>query len=170
LSRECQRQVIACNEQSLVTRQQPPANKPHGYMTLISGFFYLVIVFRYYLSYIRLQTVFRSNLPVSEPLSTWTFLSNYAHVLVCLADNPDARLRDVAERVGITERTAFRLIGELEEAGVLERAKEGRRNHYDINTDAHLRHAIEKHCTVGELLETVLHQHASVNNKSEKLQ
>lgn len=106
---------------------------------------------------------------MSEPLSTWTFLSNYAHVLVCLADNPDARLRDVAEKVGITERTAFRLIGELEEAGVLERAKEGRRNHYVINTAAHLRHAIEKNCTVGELLETVLHQHASVNNKLEKL-
>ena len=67
-------------------------------------------------------------------------------------------LRDVADKVGITERTAFRLIGELEEAGVLERAKEGRRNHYVINTDAHLRHAIEEHCTVGELLETVLQQ------------
>jgi DNA-binding IclR family transcriptional regulator len=100
-----------------------------------------------------------------EPLASWTFLSNYAHVLVCLADNPDARLRDVAERVGITERTAFRLIGELEEAGVLERAKEGRRNHYLINTEAHLRHAMEEHCTVGELLQTVLHPKASVNSK-----
>jgi len=107
---------------------------------------------------------------VSEPHSSWTFLSNYAHVLVCLADNPDARLRDVAERVGITERTAFRLIGELEEAGILERAKEGRRNHYVINTDAHLRHAIEEHCTVGELLKTVLHQQVSAKHKSEKMQ
>ena len=99
-----------------------------------------------------------------EPLNTWTFLSNYAHVLVCLADNPDARLRDVADRVGITERTAFRLIGELEEAGVLERAREGRRNRYVINTEAHLRHAIEEHCTVGELLETVLNQQAPMKN------
>lgn len=107
---------------------------------------------------------------MTEPLPTWTFLSNYAHVLICLADNPDARLRDVAGKVGITERTAFRLIGELEEAGILKRAKEGRRNHYVINTKAHLRHAIEQQCTVGELLETVLHQQASVNNKSEKLQ
>ena len=71
---------------------------------------------------------------MTEPAPNWTFLSNYAHVLICLADNPDARLRDVAERVGITERTAFRLIDELEEAGVLERAREGRRNHYVINT------------------------------------
>jgi DNA-binding IclR family transcriptional regulator len=101
---------------------------------------------------------------VSESPQNWTFLSNYAHVLVCLADNPDARLRDVAERVGITERTAFRLIGELEEAGVLERAREGRRNHYVINTDAHLRHAIEEHCTVGNLLETILNQQAPTNN------
>lgn len=101
---------------------------------------------------------------MTERLPTWTFLSNYAHVLVCLADNPDARLRDVADKIGITERTAFRLISELEEAGVLERAKEGRRNRYLINTDTHLRHAIEGHCTVGELLETILQQHASVNN------
>ena len=101
---------------------------------------------------------------MTELLRTWTFLSNYAHVLLCLAENPDARLRDVADRVGITERTAFRLIGELEEAGVLERARQGRRNHYVINTDAHLRHAIEEHCTVGELLETILQQHTSVNN------
>ncbi len=95
---------------------------------------------------------------MTETTPNWTFLSNYAHVLICLAENPDARLRDVAEIVGITERTAFRLIGELEEAGVLERAREGRRNHYVINTKAHLRHSIEKHCTVGELLETVLPQ------------
>jgi DNA-binding IclR family transcriptional regulator len=108
--------------------------------------------------------------PVTEPSHNWTFLSNYAHVLVCLADNPHARLRDVAEKVGITERTAFRLIGELEEAGVIERAKEGRRNHYVINTDAHLRHTIEEHCTVGELLELVLHQQTSANQKSENLQ
>ena len=107
---------------------------------------------------------------MTEPLPTWTFLSNYAHVLICLADNPDARLRDVAGKVGITERTAFRLIDELEAAGILERAKEGRRNHYVINTEANLRHAIEEHCTVGDLLETVLRRQTSVNNKPEKLQ
>lgn len=101
---------------------------------------------------------------MTELHRNWTFLSNYAHVLVCLAENPDARLRDVAEKVGITERTAFRLIGELEEAGILERARQGRRNHYLINSDAHLRHAIEEHCTVGELLETILQQHTSANN------
>lgn len=107
---------------------------------------------------------------MAEPRSTWTFLSNYAHVLVCLAENPDARLRDVAQKVGITERTAFRLIGELEEAGVLERAKEGRRNHYLINKQAHLRHAMEQHCTVGELLQTVLNPQTLVSSKQETMQ
>jgi predicted transcriptional regulator len=86
----------------------------------------------------------------------WTFLSNYAHVLVCLAENPEARLRDVAERVGITERSTQRLIAHLDQAGILIRVKQGRRNSYYINTHAHLRHPIEEFCTVGELLQVVL--------------
>jgi len=86
----------------------------------------------------------------------WTFLSNYAHVLVCLAENPEARLRDVAERVGITERSAQRLISHLDEAGILTRVRHGRRNSYYIDTNTHLRHPIEESCTVGELLKLVL--------------
>ena len=93
---------------------------------------------------------------MNESANDWTFFSNYAHVLVCLAENPQARLRDVADRVGITERTALRLITHLEEAGILKREKQGRRNRYAIDTLAHLRHPIESHCTVGELLTTVL--------------
>ena len=96
---------------------------------------------------------------MADVVQGWTFLSNYAHVLISLADNPHARLRDVAERVGITERSALRLVTELEAANILERIKEGRRNHYVINEKAHLRHPIEAHCTVGELLETVLKPH-----------
>ncbi|MEM9056970.1 MAG: winged helix-turn-helix domain-containing protein [Pseudomonadota bacterium] len=86
----------------------------------------------------------------------WTFFSNYTHVLVCLAENRHARLRDVAVRVGITERTALRLVAQLVDAGILVREKEGRRNSYRIKLDSHLRHPIEAHCTVGELLEIVL--------------
>lgn len=86
----------------------------------------------------------------------WTFLSNYGHVLVCLAENPGVRLRDIADRVGITERTAQRLITQLDEAGILTRVKLGRRNSYYIDTSAHLRHPIEEHCTVGELLKLIL--------------
>lgn len=86
----------------------------------------------------------------------WTFLSNYGHVLVCLAENPGVRLRDIAERVGITERSAQRLITHLDAAGILTRVKLGRRNSYYIDTSAHLRHPIEEHCTVGELLKLIL--------------
>jgi DNA-binding Lrp family transcriptional regulator len=93
---------------------------------------------------------------MSDTNTDWNFFSNYAHVLVCLAENPDARLRDVAERVGITERTALRVVTHLEEAGILTRSKVGRRNSYVIDPDKRLRHPIEAHCTVGDLLATIL--------------
>jgi DNA-binding IclR family transcriptional regulator len=93
---------------------------------------------------------------MTDPAANWSFLSNYAHVLVCVADDPELRLRDMAGRVGITERTALRLVTDLEEANIITRVKEGRRNRYLINSKAHLRHPIESHCTVGELLRTIL--------------
>jgi predicted transcriptional regulator len=86
---------------------------------------------------------------------SWTFLSNYAHVLITLAEDPWVRLRDVAAKVGITERAAQRIVGHLEEAGVLTREREGRRNHYCIDTSKHLRHPLESHTTVGDLIEMV---------------
>ncbi len=93
---------------------------------------------------------------MSDTHTDWNFFSNYAHVLVCLAENPDARLRDVAERVGITERTALRVVTHLEEAGILTRVKVGRRNSYVIDPDKRLRHPIEAHRTVGDLLGSIL--------------
>jgi hypothetical protein len=87
---------------------------------------------------------------------TWTFLSNYTHVLVCLARNPDTRLRDIATSVGITERAAQRIVGDLEAAGVITRTKDGRRNHYEIELDAPLRHPLECNSTVGNLLSLFL--------------
>ena len=87
---------------------------------------------------------------------SWTFLSNYAHVLVCLARDPDARLRDVADQVGITERAAHRIVGELEAAGVVKRRREGRRNHYELELSVPLRHPLEENRTVGRLLEMLL--------------
>ena len=86
----------------------------------------------------------------------WTFLSNYAHVLVCLAEDPGARMRDVAERVGITERAAIRIVKHLEEADVLTKQREGRRNRYRINMDKPLRHPLEAYSTVGSLLTMLL--------------
>lgn len=88
--------------------------------------------------------------------SAWTFLSNHTHVLVCLALDPDQVLREVAFRVGITERAVQRIVADLEQAGVLERERDGRRNHYRLNLDARLRHPLEEHCSVGELLESVI--------------
>lgn len=86
----------------------------------------------------------------------WTFLSNHAHVLVCLARDPDARLRDVAEWVGITERAVHRIVTELEDAGVITRQREGRRNHYEIDPTASMRHPMEAERTVGNLLAILL--------------
>jgi len=93
---------------------------------------------------------------MTEPSSHWNFFSNFAHILVCLAEDPHARLRDVAERVGITERSASRLVSELDRAGILTRVKDGRRNMYVIDTGQHLRHPLEAHCTVGDMLAFIL--------------
>ena len=79
-------------------------------------------------------------------------LTNHAHVLVCLAADPEARLRDLAVRVGLTERATHRLVAELVAAQVVERARVGRRNHYVVRLDTPLRHPVEAGHTVGELL------------------
>ncbi len=90
----------------------------------------------------------------STPAS-WTFLTNHSHVLMCLHRDSQIRLRDVADEVGITERAVQRIIQELEEAQVITRQREGRRNQYRVNTRSHLRHSLESHCTVGDLLKMV---------------
>ena len=83
---------------------------------------------------------------------SWTYLSNHAHVLICVAENSDARLRDVAERVGITERAVQSIVTDLEEAGAITRVREGRRNRYEVHADAKLRHPVEAGCTLEDLL------------------
>lgn len=97
-----------------------------------------------------------TNSAANKANGSWTFLSNHAHVLVCLARDPDVRLRDMAQRVGMTERGVFRVITELEQGGVITRVKEGRRNHYRINVSAPLRHHLESTRTVGALLQLLL--------------
>lgn len=88
--------------------------------------------------------------------STWTFLSNHAHVLVCIAQNPLSLARDLAEQVGITERAVRRIIAELNEAGYLTHDREGRRNRYTVHAEMPMRHQVEGHCLVSDLLDTVL--------------
>ena len=83
---------------------------------------------------------------------SWTFLTNHARVLLCLAGEPDLRLREAAERIGITERAVQRIVTDLEDAGVITRTREGRRNTYAVNSEARLRHPGDAHVTVGDLL------------------
>ncbi len=95
---------------------------------------------------------------MTERAPTWTFLSNHAHTLICLAEDPTARMRDVADRVGITERAAMRIVSHLEDGGILTRQKEGRRNRYIIHTQKFLRHPLESRCSVGSLLSLVVRE------------
>ncbi len=86
-------------------------------------------------------------------MAEWTFLTNHAHVLLCVARDPGVRLRDVAATVGITERAAQKIVADLVEAGYLEREREGRRNRYRLNTDLPLRHPMDREHPVGEIIE-----------------
>lgn len=89
-------------------------------------------------------------------MAEWTFFTNHAHVLVCIARDPGIRLRDVAERVGVTERAAQRIVADLVEAGYLHRTRDGRRNHYQVHRELPLRHPVEQDHHIGEIL-SVLH-------------
>ena len=89
----------------------------------------------------------------SDGTTHWTFLTNHAQVLLCIAHDPDIRLRDVAETVGITERAAQRIVFELAEAGFIERERRGRRNRYLINETAEMRHPAQQGYVIGELLD-----------------
>lgn len=88
----------------------------------------------------------------------WTFLTNHAHVLLAIAAEPNLRIRDVAGRIGITERATQRIVADLVEAGYLESHREGRRNHYSIHPERPLRHPAEQHHRIGELLEVLAHE------------
>lgn len=83
----------------------------------------------------------------------WTFLTNHAHVLLCLAADPDVLLREVAEQVGITERAAQLIVADLEHAGYITRTRIGRRNHYAVKGRRRLRHPLEAHRSVQVLLD-----------------
>ncbi|MCS7063173.1 MAG: winged helix-turn-helix transcriptional regulator [Methylacidiphilales bacterium] len=82
----------------------------------------------------------------------WTFLTNHTHVLICLRKNRMMRLREVAEAVGITERAVQKIVADLIKAGVLIKKKSGRCNSYEICPDIPLRHPLEAHRRVGDLL------------------
>jgi DNA-binding MarR family transcriptional regulator len=83
----------------------------------------------------------------------WTFLSNHGHVLVCISLDPEVRLRDVADRVGITERAVQQIVSDLEEAGYVTKSKNGRRNRYTVRRAGRFRHDLERQVRVGDFLQ-----------------
>jgi DNA-binding IclR family transcriptional regulator len=91
----------------------------------------------------------------SDESKTWTFLTNHAQVLLCLAEDSDIRLRDVSERVGITERTCQRILAELVEAGYVKTARVGRRNSYTVDREHAMRHSAQLGHEIGALLEAL---------------
>jgi DNA-binding MarR family transcriptional regulator len=85
-------------------------------------------------------------------VNQWTFFTNHAHVMVCIARNGDRPLREIALDIGITERAVQRIIADLEEEGYLKRTKNGRRNSYSLILDKELRHSLEADHTIGDVL------------------
>lgn len=85
---------------------------------------------------------------------SWTFLTNHAHVLLCLSREPEARVKEVAEQVGISERMVQLVLNDLEDAGYLRRSRVGRRNSYEV-VGGPLRHPLEQDHQVDELLATL---------------
>lgn len=86
---------------------------------------------------------------------SWAFLTNHAHVLLCIARDPRVRARDIAEQIGITERAAQRILADLIADGYVTRTKVGRRNHYTIDLHGHLRHPVLRDLSVGTLLQVL---------------
>lgn len=89
-------------------------------------------------------------------MDRWSFLTNHARVLVCVAHDPGVRLRDIAERIGITERSAYAIVNDLVAAGYVVKEKDGRRNRYQIQTHLPLREATARDTSIGEILDLLV--------------
>jgi DNA-binding MarR family transcriptional regulator len=97
----------------------------------------------------------RGPITKDHPKGSWLFLTNHAHVLLCIARDPQARTRDIAEQVGITERAAQRIVADLVAEKYVARTKVGRRNRYTVNRRGRLRHPIFRNLAIGPLLEVL---------------
>ena len=89
-------------------------------------------------------------------MAEWSFLTNHARVLVCIAHDPGVRLRDIASTLGITERSAYGIVTDLTEGGYVVKEKDGRRNRYQIQAHLPLREAITQERTIGEVLDVLV--------------
>lgn len=88
-------------------------------------------------------------------MSHWTLFSNHGHVLLFVSHRPEARLRDIADRVGITERAVQKIVRDLQDGGLVSVIKRGRCNRYRVHGNSKLRHDLEAHCTVAELVDLI---------------
>ena len=89
-------------------------------------------------------------------VAEWSFLTNHARALLCIADDPGVRLRDIANALGITERSAYAIVADLTAAGYVAKEKEGRRNRYEIQTHLPLPESTSREHTLGEVLDLLV--------------
>jgi DNA-binding MarR family transcriptional regulator len=97
-----------------------------------------------------------AGFPNADRAGSWTFVTNHAAVLLCLARDPGIRMRDVAERVGITERAAQRIVADLAQEGYVNVRRVGRRNVYEVEEGLSMRHRLARHREIGEFLTLML--------------
>ncbi len=90
-----------------------------------------------------------------EVSKDWTFFTNHSHVIFALAQNPNSTIRDIAKKVGITERAVQKIILDLEEEGYIAKTKLGRNNQYKVNLKKELRHPVEKHRKLSDIFEAL---------------
>jgi DNA-binding IclR family transcriptional regulator len=95
----------------------------------------------------------------------WSFLTNHARVLVCIAHDPGVRLRDIAERVGVTERTAYGIVTDLADAGYIIKEREGRRNRYQVQTHQPLPESTARETSIGEVLDLLVDRPAATKRR-----
>ena len=103
---------------------------------------------------------------VESRSTNWTFLSRHSHVLMCMADNPDLRLHEIARLVGMTERSVQSIVADLAAAGAITRTRDGRCNHYEVHGDVAMQHPVESRCRVGDLLEMIARVAARANHQA----
>jgi hypothetical protein len=116
-----------------------------------------ILEIEYMKSYARIMTKEsrHMNAEAARDQSRWTFLTNHLHVLACLARDPELRIRDIANLVGITERATVQILSQLEASGYLTKTRVGRRNHYTVHGELPLRHPLNDGRQVGEVLRVI---------------
>jgi DNA-binding IclR family transcriptional regulator len=101
-------------------------------------------------------------------MGEWSFLTNHARALLFIAHDPDARLRDLAGALDVTERTAYGIVADLTEAGYVVKEKDGRRNRYHIQEHLPLRDSISRQRTIGEVLDLLVHARQRKRSRSRR--